>query len=304
MAKNTEARYHVLMKTNDKPVVALIYDFDGTLSPGNMQEFSFIKALNMSAGEFWQKANKLSEDNDASSILCYMKTMLDEAKYRNISISRKSFTQFGKEIELFEGVVAWFKTINEYGKSKGLEIKHYINSSGLKEMIEGTSIAAEFEQIFACSFLYNSDGIAVWPGVAIDYTTKTQFIFKINKGIKEISDSVEINKFVPDNERPVPFKRMIYFGDGETDIPCMKLVKQNGGYSVAVYKPDDAKKQRKAEQLILDGRVNFVSPANYKLKGDVYNIVSVILDKIKSDYDFDNLLAEHKHGAEKMLKKC
>lgn len=304
MAKNAEEGYHVLMKTNDKPVVALIYDFDGTLSPGNMQEFSFIKALNMSAGEFWQKANKLSEDNDASSILCYMKTMLDEAKYRNISISRKSFTQFGKEIELFEGVAAWFKTINEYGKSKGLEIKHYINSSGLKEMIEGTSIAAEFEQIFACSFLYNSDGIAVWPGVAIDYTTKTQFIFKINKGIKEIRDSVEINKFVPDNERPVPFKRMIYFGDGETDIPCMKLVKQNGGYSVAVYKPGDAKKQCKAEQLILDGRVNFVSPANYKLKGDVYNIVSVILDKIKSDYDFDNLLAEHKHGAEKMLKKC
>ena len=304
MAKNAEARYHVLMKTNDKPVVALIYDFDGTLSPGNMQEFSFIKALNMSAGEFWQKANKLSEDNDASSILCYMKTMLDEAKYRNISISRKSFTQFGKEIELFEGVAAWFKTINEYGKSKGLEIKHYINSSGLKEMIEGTSIAAEFEQIFACSFLYNSDGIAVWPGVAIDYTTKTQFIFKINKGIKEISDSVEINKFVPDNERPVPFKRMIYFGDGETDIPCMKLVKQNGGYSVAVYKPGDAKKQSRAEQLILDGRVNFVSPANYKLKGDVYNIVSVILDKIKSDYDFDNLLTEHKLCAEKMLKKC
>lgn len=304
MAKNAEEGYHVLMKTNDKPVVALIYDFDGTLSPGNMQEFSFIKALNMSAGEFWQKANKLSEDNDASSILCYMKTMLDEAKYRNISISRKSFTQFGKEIELFEGVAAWFKTINEYGKSKGLEIKHYINSSGLKEMIEGTSIAAEFEQIFACSFLYNSDGIAMWPGVAIDYTTKTQFIFKINKGIKEISDSVEINKFVPDSERPVPFKRMIYFGDGETDIPCMKLVKQNGGYSVAVYKPGDAKKQSRAEQLILDGRVNFVSPANYKLKGDVYNIVSVILDKIKSDYDFDNLLAEHKHGAEKMLKKC
>jgi len=304
MAKNTEARYHVLMETNDKPVVALIYDFDGTLSPGNMQEFSFIKALNMSAGEFWQKTNKMSSESDASSILCYMKTMLDEAKYRNISISRKSFTKFGREIELFEGVKNWFKLINEYGNSKGLEIKHYINSSGLKEMIEGTSIAKEFEQIFACSFLYNSDGIAEWPGVAIDYTTKTQFIFKINKGIKKISDSVEINKFVPENERPVPFKRMIYFGDGETDIPCMKLVKQNGGYSIAVYKPDDRKKQKKAEQLILDERVNFVSPANYKENGEVYSIVTVILDKIKSDYDFDNLLMEHKLGAEKMLKKC
>lgn len=287
------------MRNNGKSVVALIYDFDGTLSPGNMQEFSFIKALNMSAGEFWTKTNKLSEASDASSILCYMKTMLDEAKYRNISISRNSFTKFGNEIELFDGVKEWFKLINDYGAEKGLEIKHYINSSGLKEMIEGTSIAKEFEQIFACSFLYNSDGIAEWPGVAIDYTTKTQFIFKINKGIKTVSDSVAINKFVPENERAVPFKRMIYFGDGETDIPCMKLVKQNGGYSVAVYKPKDLKKQQKAQQLILDGRVNFVSPANYKKDGDVYKIVSVILDKIKSDYDFDNLLLKHKTDAEK-----
>ena len=291
------------MENTNKPVVALIYDFDGTLSPGNMQEFSFIKALGMSAHEFWEKSDKLSKEKDASNILCYMKTMLDEAKYRNISISRKSFTKFGKEVELFEGVKDWFKLINEYGNSKGLEIKHYINSSGLKEMIEGTPIAKEFEQIFACSFLYNSDGIAEWPGVAIDYTTKTQFIFKINKGIKKISDSVEINKFVPENERPVPFKRMIYFGDGETDIPCMKLVKQNGGYSVAVYKPGDEKKQRKAEQLILDKRVNFVSPANYKKDGEVYSIVTVILDKIKSDYDFDNLLLKHKRDAEK-LKSC
>ena len=291
------------MENNNKPVVALIYDFDGTLSPGNMQEFSFIKALGMSARDFWEKSDKLSTENDASNILCYMKTMLNEAKYRNISISRTSFTKFGREIELFEGVKDWFKLINEYGKSKGLEIKHYINSSGLKEMIEGTSIAKEFEQIFACSFLYNSDGIAEWPGVAIDYTTKTLFIFKINKGIKKISDSVEINKFVPENERPVPFKRMIYFGDGETDIPCMKLVKQNGGYSVAVYKPDDEKKQRKAEQLILDGRVNFVSPANYKLNGEVYNIVTVILDKIKSDYDFDNLLQKHRRDAEKLFSQ-
>ena len=291
------------MENNNKPIVALIYDFDGTLSPGNMQEFSFIKALGMSARDFWEKSDKLSTENDASNILCYMKTMLNEAKYRNISISRTSFTKFGREIELFEGVKDWFKLINEYGKSKGLEIKHYINSSGLKEMIEGTSIAKEFEQIFACSFLYNSDGIAEWPGVAIDYTTKTQFIFKINKGIKKISDSVEINKFVPENERPVPFKRMIYFGDGETDIPCMKLVKQNGGYSVAVYKPDDEKKQRKAEQLILDERVNFVSPANYRLNGEVYSIVTVILDKIKSDYDFDNLLLKHRRDAEKLFSQ-
>ncbi|MCR5698868.1 MAG: haloacid dehalogenase-like hydrolase [Treponemataceae bacterium] len=281
------------------PKVALVYDFDGTLSPKNMQEFSFIEALGMDSSQFWSKTEKLSKEQDASGILCYMKLMLEEANHAGISVKRDSFVKFGKTVELYNGVKEWFSLINEYGKKLGLEIEHYINSSGLKEMIEGTPIADEFKKIYACSFLYDVNDVAIWPAVAVDFTNKTQFLFKINKGIEEVSDNKRINEYVPEDQRPIPFKRMIYFGDGETDIPCMKMVKQNGGYSIAVYKPKDSKKRKTAEKLILDNRVNFVCPADYQENQDVYKVVTTILEKMKRDYDFDTLLNRHLENAKK-----
>ncbi len=286
-----------------KPTVALIYDFDGTLSPGNMQEFGFIKALGQNSKDFWKKNATLSVENDASPVLCYMNLMIMEAKAKGISLKRDSFKQFGKDVELFKGVKEWFGIINRYGKENDLEIKHYINSSGMKEMIEGTEIAKEFEAIYACSFIYNVDGIAYWPSIAVDYTTKTQFLFKINKGIKSVSDNIAINEYVPDDERPVPFKQMIYFGDGETDIPSMKLVKEHGGNSIAVYKPRDGNKKIIAEKLISENRVNFVCPADYSEDKEIYKVVTTIIDKIKSDYDFENLQKLHKANADKSKSK-
>lgn len=285
-----------------KPTVALIYDFDGTLSPGNMQEYSFIEELNMTPAQFWGKSTQLSKEQDASGILCYMKLMLEEAKHAGISVKRDSFVKFGEQVELFKGVQEWFSLINKAGKDIGLSIEHYINSSGLKEMIKGTPIAKEFKNIYACSFIYDKDRVATWPAVAVDYTTKTQFIFKINKGIKEVSDNKKINEYVPEEERPIPFKRMIYFGDGETDIPCMKMVKANGGYSIAVYKPNDSSKKRTAEKLILDDRVNFVCPADYRENQDIYKVVTTILEKMKRDYDFDCLKKKHLEAAKKHNK--
>ena len=285
------------MNSETKIPVALVYDFDGTLSPRNMQEFSFIEALGMNNAQFWEKADKLSKEQDASGILCYMKLMLEEARHSGIPVRRESFREFGKTIQFYDGVEQWFSTINSYGKKLGLEIFHYINSSGLKEMIEGTSIAKHFKKIYACSFLYDVNGVAEWPSVAVDYTTKTQFLFKINKGIEEVSDNKKINEFVPEDERPIPFKRMIYFGDGETDIPCMKMVKQNGGYSIAVFRPNDEEKKNTAEKLILDGRVNFVCKADYTKNEEVHKVVTTILDKMKSDYEFDLLLKQHYDNA-------
>lgn len=285
-----------------KPTIALIYDFDGTLSPGNMQEYSFIEELNMTSAQFWGKSTQLSKEQDASGILCYMKLMLEEAKHAGISVKRDSFVKFGEQVELFKGVQEWFSLINKAGKDIGLIIEHYINSSGLKEMIEGTPIAKEFKNIYACSFIYDKDRVATWPAVAVDYTTKTQFIFKINKGIKDVSDNKKINEYVPEEERPIPFKRMIYFGDGETDIPCMKMVKANGGYSIAVYKPNDSSKKRTAEKLILDDRVNFVCLADYRENQDIYKVVTTILEKMKRDYDFDCLKKKHLEVAKKHNK--
>lgn len=281
-----------------KTTIALIYDFDGTLSPGNMQEFGFIQAIGKDTKSFWEQNKKLSEENDASGILCYMYLMLQKAQAENISLSRSSFRKFGRDVELFKGVQDWFKLINDYGKSVGVNIEHYINSSGLTEMIEGTSIAKEFKKIYACSFLYDVDGKAVWPAVAVDYTAKTQFLFKINKGIERISDNKRINEYVAEEDRPIPFKNMIYFGDGETDIPCMKLIKEQGGHSIAVYKPGSTKKKT-AAKLINENRVNFVCSADYSENKEVHNVVKTIIDKIKADTEFHNLQKKHKTKAVK-----
>jgi len=273
-----------------KTPVALIYDFDGTLSPGNMQEFGFISAIGTDKSDFWRRNNQLSEQNDASGILCYMYLMVEEARKNGIKLTREAFRKFGSRVKLYDGVKDWFANINAYGKAIGLDVKHYINSSGLREMIEGSCIASEFENIYACSFLYNEDGNAFWPAVAVDYTAKTQFLFKINKGIKEISDNVRINQYIPEDERAMPFQNMIYFGDGETDIPSMKMVKDHGGHSIAVYKPGDRAKRAVAERLINEQRVNFACPANYSTDKSLFKIVRRILDKIKADDDFNRLV--------------
>ena len=280
-----------------KPTIALIYDFDGTLSPGNMQDYGFIQAVGKSINDFWEKSSQFMEEQDAGGILSYMKIMLDEAKNANIQLKRETFQEFGKNVELFKGVQQWFRLINEYGQEKGVIVEHYINSSGLREIIEGTPIAKEFKKIYACSFYYDESGMAVFPAVAIDFTTKTQFLFKINKGIESISDNKAVNRYIPEEERPVPFKRMIYFGDGETDIPCMKLIKQQGGCSIAVYNPDNSQKKKSAEQLIIEDRVNFVCPADYSKESETYQIATTIIDKMKSDADFEILQKTHKNRA-------
>ena len=193
--------------------------------------------------------------------------------------------KFGKDIELFEGVKDWFRLINDYGKSKGVVIEHYINSSGLMEMIEGTPIAKEFKKIFACSFLYNEAGEAEWPGVAVDYTGKTQFLFKINKGILSIQDNKLVNASQLEEKKRVPFSHMLYFGDGETDVPCMKLVKMFGGNSIAVYNPEIPRKKVTARKLLRQDRVNFMTPADYRKDSRTYEIVCAIIDKIATDYN-------------------
>ena len=277
-----------------QPVVALIYDFDGTLSPGNMQEYGLIQSLGMDVPEFWRIPNRMAYEQDANSILCYMKSLIDLCKQKDVKLTKETFRQYGEQVELYKGVREWFSMINEYGSLKGVRIEHYINSSGLKEMIEGTPIANEFENIYACSFMYDEEGNAIWPAVSVDFTTKTQFLFKINKGIKSVSDNVEVNRSTPEEERPIPFRRMIYFGDGETDVPCMKLVKAQGGYSIAVYRPQ-SHKQAVAKKLIADDRVNFACPADYSDGSEVHSVVKTIIDKMRSDFDFEQLQRTHRY---------
>lgn len=272
-----------------KYTVALIYDFDGTLSPGNMQEYDFIPTVGKSNTEFWDDSRHLAMSQDADPILTYMAKMIHEAKSKGLSLKREAFQESGKNIELYRGVREWFGRINRYGAQRGIRILHYINSSGIKEIIEGTPIASEFRKIYACSFLYDVDGIAYWPAVAVNYTNKTQFIFKINKGVESVYDGKAVNRFIPEEKRPVPFKHMIYFGDGTTDIPCMRLVKNYGGHSIAVYNPDSADERMERKTLIRENRVNHVCAADYSDGSELDTVVKAIINKIDADYKLSQL---------------
>lgn len=275
--------------TDSKLTIALIYDFDGTLAAGNMQEYDFIPAVGKSNKEFWQASNELAETQDADTILTYMAKMIQEAKSKGLSLRREAFQESGKHVVLFNGVREWFARMNKYGAERGIHLLHYINSSGLKEIIEGTEIAHEFKKIYACSFLYDIDGIAFWPGVAVNYTNKTQFIFKINKGVESVFDSTLVNKYIAENERAVPFKHMIYVGDGTTDIPCMRLVKNFGGHSIAVYNPDIEGARSEMATLIQDNRVSHVCPANYAIDSEMDLLVKTIIEKIALDNKLEKL---------------
>jgi hypothetical protein len=271
------------------PVVAIAYDFDGTLSPGNMQEHSFLPNIGMKAREFWKLAEQLSKKHEADSVLTYMNLMLEKADEASVPVRRQDFRDYGKSIKLYKGVDTWFNRINDYGKKLGLKIEHYIISSGLREMIEGTSIAGEFTKIYASSFKYDQNEVAEWPALAINFTTKTQYLFRINKGALDVFDEKRINEFVRMEDRPVPFKRMIFIGDGNTDIPCFSLVKSLGGHSIAVYKPRTKGVKERAAKLVSDGRVNFIVPADYSKGCLIMKVVTTVLEKIASDCELDYL---------------
>lgn len=264
-------------------VVAICYDFDGTLSPGNMQEYGFFSSLGKEAQNFWQESERIARENQADPILCYMRHMIKKAKSSNIPTTRKALRNYGKDVGLFPGVDSWFERINAYGEKHGVKIEHYIVSSGLKEIVEGSRIGKKFKKIYACSFLYDNNDAADWPAIAVNYTTKTQFIFRINKGIQDDADNREINKYKPEDERRIPFSRMIYLGDGATDVPCMKLVKDKGGISIAVFEEGKRKKQKAATDLLKENRVNFVLPANYSEGGRLEETIQVLINRIVAE---------------------
>lgn len=263
--------------------IAIAYDFDGTLAPGNMQEYDFVPALGMTSKEFWHEATELEMKHQADKILAYMHLMILKAGAKGLPIRKEDFIKYGKSVDLFEGVTSWFERMNAYAKTQHVELKHYIISSGIREMIEGTPIAKEFHKIFASSFIYDHHGVAVWPALAINYTTKTQYLFRINKGSLDVCNHTDINKFIPDSERPMPFEQMIFIGDGETDIPSFRLVKEQRGHAIAVYRPKTPKAKEKSQALVTEGRVNFIAPANYIEGSEIEKMVKAIIDKVVAD---------------------
>lgn len=273
-----------------KPIVALMYDFDKTLCTKDMQEYSFIPKLDMTAEAFWKEVKDLTDRENMDSVLAYMYMMTDKAKEKRISVKKETFRSLGEKVEFFPGVETWFKRINRYGEEAGVKIEHYIVSSGIKEIIEGTSIAEEFTRIYACEFMYDYNGLICWPKLAVNYTDKTQFFFRINKGVLDITSNSgkELNMYKPENRRRVPFSNMIYIGDGITDVPCMKLTKTNGGKSIAVYNNEKGNMEI-AMELLENDRVNYVLPADYSENSRLEKTVQLIINKVRAVEELEQI---------------
>ena len=273
----------------DKPVLAICYDFDKTLSPDDMQAQGYIQAVyDGDVPSFWKETDEMAEANEMDSNLAYMYKMVSEAHGR-IVLTRKSLQEYGAQVKLFPGVDGWFDRIREYGLKHGVIVEHYIISSGLKEMIEGTSVAKSgaFEKIYASSFMFDDKDVPIWPAQVINYTNKTQFLFRIEKGILDVNDSGVNDYFAPEDLR-VPFRNMVYIGDSDTDIPCMKLVNTNGGHSIGVYNNDTLDKS-KVYKMLHDNRIRYFAPADYTDGSKLDLLVKAIIDRTAANEVLENV---------------
>ncbi len=276
----------------DLPVVAICYDFDKTLSPDDMQAQGYIQSVGYDVAQFWKDTNDFAEQNDMDVNLAYMFKMVQEAEGKLI-FNRDKLAEYGSKVKVFPGVETWFERIREYGRQKGVIVEHYIISSGLREMIEGTAMADSFTRIYANSFFYNEKGIAQWPALVVNYTNKTQFLFRIEKGVLDVNDP-GVNEFYNPEDLRVPFRNMVYIGDSDTDIPCMRLVNSLGGHSIGVYNPETNDKT-KVYKMIRDNRIKYFAAADYNEDTEIDLLVKAIIDRTAIN---EKLEAEHVKSVE------
>lgn len=291
----------------DKPIVlAICYDFDKTLSPDDMQAQGFIQSLGQEVERFWNESNKLASNNDMDQNLAWMYKMTKESRGKHI-FNKEMLKEYGANVTLYPGVSTWFDRINKYGEEKGIIVEHYIILSGLKEMIEGTEVAKYFKKIYASSFYFDEDGVAVWPAQCINYTNKTQFLFRIKKGALEINDT-KVNDYLSEDQSRVPFRNMIYIGDSDTDIPCMKLVSINGGYSIGVHGKES---KNKVFKMIEENRIRYFAEADYREESELEKLLKNIIDRtavneileMKNAECIQEMMIERKSKDEQFIQK-
>ncbi|MCI8841847.1 MAG: haloacid dehalogenase-like hydrolase [Oscillibacter sp.] len=282
-----------------RPIIAFLYDFDKTLCTTDMQNYAFIPSLGMTPAEFWAEANGFGRRNRIDGILAYMYIMLREAERKKLPFTREDLVEKGRQIELFPGVESWFSRINAFGEAQGVRVEHYVISSGLREIIEGSSISHEFKEIYASEFYYDETGRPVWPKLAVNFTAKTQFVYRINKGVLDVSDDKTLNDSMPDDSKRVPFPNMIYMGDGLSDVPCMKMMRAYGGQAIAVYQ--DANRTG-VEELLAKKRVDFIFPADYREGRPLEETARNIIHKMAiADRLWEENLRQLRHLGEDVL---
>ena len=282
----------------EKIRIGILYDFDKTLCTTDMQEYDFIKNLGMTSDAFWGEAAAITATHEVEKILAYMFVMIKKCKEKGIPLTEEYLRSCGQHVELFNGVLTWFDRINEYGRSQGVEIEHYIISSGTYEINQGTPIAKYFKRIYACRYMYDENGEALWPALAINYTLKTQYIYRISKGTLDVTDDYNLNRQQDESLRRIAYHNMIYIGDGLTDIPCMKLVKERGGKSIAVYPEGNSEH---VKPLVEDARINYVCVADYSPESPLEKIVKLMIEKMaileKLNMQEKEQLSQYKQGS-------
>jgi phosphoserine phosphatase len=268
----------------DKKTIALVYDFDGTLSPKPMQEYGFLPKIGVKPEEFWAESNRIAREQGADSLITYMHLMYKKAKAAGVRIDREELVALGRGVQRFAGVETWFDEIADYVKlraeSRGIELRHYLVSSGLTEIVEGTSIYKRFHRVFASEYWFDPYDLP-YPKRVITDTGKTQYLFRINKGLEDLGQN--INHHMPEGQRPIPFSNMIYYGDGETDVPSMAVMRKNGGHAIAVHTP--GKDRAKCVELFKAGRIDFLAPADYRRGSDLFKRTCLLLDRIIADIE-------------------
>ena len=280
----------------EHPVLAICYDFDKTLSPNDMQAQGYIQSVGYNVEDFWNESNTLARLNDMDQNSAYMYKMLQEAE-GNFVLNKKALNDYGAKVKLFPGVEDWFERIREYGRNRGVIVEHYIISSGLKEMIEGTSVAQKgvFKKIYASSFYYNERKVAVWPAQVINYTNKTQFLFRIEKGVLDINDPGVNDYFKPEDIR-IPFRNMVYIGDSDTDIPCMKVVNSYGGHAIGVYN-SETKDRKRVYKMLRDNRIKYFAAADYTENSELDYLVKAIIDRTVANERLETMYYNYKKEA-------
>jgi hypothetical protein len=269
--------------------IAIVYDFDGTLSPLSMQEYTIFPELKIDPKVFWPEVKRVTKENEASEVLTYMRLLADRIVQANVAINKTKLGSLGSKIEYFPGVDSWFDRMDKFVKEQTLgyvKLQHYIVSSGLREILQGTSIAKHFEAIFASQYSFDPFGRPVFVDRVITDVSKTQYLFRINKGVLNLSDSV--NDHMPEDQRPIPFSNMIYIGDGDTDVPSMAVTRKNGGHAFAVHSPGES--ASKCELLFRANRVDAYFEADYSTNSRLEIFVKNLLKKLIGDIRYRSML--------------
>jgi phosphoserine phosphatase len=264
--------------------IALVYDFDGTLSPQPMQEYTVLPKIGVEPAQFWAMVNREARETESDPMLVYMRHIIEALEREQVDVKREDFAAMASAIEYFPGVTTWFTRMNAYVKKRSrgqVKLAHYLISAGQKEILDGVSIRKHFKRIYASEYHFNHHGVATFPKLLVTDTLKTQFLFRINKGLELVTES--INEHMPEAERPIPFANIVYVGDGMTDVPSMALTKKSGGHTVAVFDPESEKQRAICMKLLEAGRADFIAEADYRKSSKLSRRVELLLDAIIAD---------------------